>query len=127
LSLQGAEVLLWPNGRQGELEPFLISSFMFHNTMHVVATVMAGQGTAVAECCDAWKASVGDYAATCPVPGDCYISHTVQMDGLRLQRKNNRELHQRRPELASVLTTEWATSGFYDGFAPAPDDGVVSA
>ena len=68
----------------------------------------AGQGTAVAECCDAWKASVGDYAATCPVPGGCYISHTVQMDGLRLQRKNNREL-------ASVLTTEWATSGFYDG------------
>ena len=88
---------------------------------------MAGQGIVVAESCDAWKASVGDHAATCPVPGDCYIFHTVQMDVLRLQRKNNRELHQRRPELASVLTTEWATSGFYDGFAPAPDDGVVSA
>ena len=38
MSLQGAELLLWPNGRQGMLEPFLISSFLFHNTMTVVAT-----------------------------------------------------------------------------------------
>ncbi len=116
-------MLLWPNGRQGELEPFLISSFMFHNTMHVVATVLAGQGTAVAECCDAWKASVGDYAAVCPTPGDCYISHTVQMDDLRLQRKNNRELHQRRPDLASVLAMDWATTSYYDGFEPSRDTG----
>ena len=118
LSLKGAELLLWPNGRQGMLEPFLISSFMFHNTMTVVATVLAGQGSAIAECCDPWPASAGQYPASCPQPGDCYISHEVNMDNLRLQRKNNRMLHQRRPELASGLTSDWDVTAYYDGFLP---------
>ena len=122
MSLQGAEILLWPNGRQGMLEPYLISSFLFHNTMHVVATVLGGQGTAIAECCNAWTASVGHYSAGCQQPGDCYASHTVNMDALRTQRKHNRELHQRRPELASILSTNWATTGFYDSFEHETDE-----
>ena len=37
LSLQGAEIVLWPNSRGGSIRPDVVSVATFYNFVHVVA------------------------------------------------------------------------------------------
>eukprot|EP00039_Didymoeca_costata_P032430 m.37808 g.37808 ORF g.37808 m.37808 type:complete len:669 (+) comp9354_c0_seq4:68-2074(+) len=112
MALKGAEFLLWPNGRGGSVEVFLVQQMLFHNTMNVIATNQAyGLGTMMG---DATHGGWAPPVELCDRPGDCYISSEFNLTKLREIRGNNRMLHQRRPDLATELGMDWATSEFYN-------------
>jgi predicted amidohydrolase len=47
LALQGAEVVLWPNSRGGNIEPDLVSASSFFNVVHIAAVNSANGGGSV--------------------------------------------------------------------------------
>ena len=93
LSLKGAEVLVWINGRRGTVEDFLVKSAMFQDEVAVIATNQAyGAGTMIGQ----WPAHI---MASCPEPKESYITATISLEQVRQARKSSRNLQQRRPEL----------------------------
>lgn len=100
LSLQGAEILIWINGRAGEVEDFMVRTMTYLTYTAVVATNTAhGHGT-----------MVGTFPATVLARSDRpevdYITATIDMGHLRRFRLNSRVFHQRRPELYRKLGEE---------------------
>ncbi len=96
-SLRGAEILVWINGRGGAVEEHIVRTASFMTCTHVVATNQGvGAGTQIC-------AYPGSTQAITHEAGDAYISAELDMAFLRLQRRNNRMLHQRRPELSAPL------------------------
>ncbi len=97
LSLQGAEILIWINGRAGEVEDFMVRTMTYQTYTAVVATNTAhGHGTIVAR----FPATV---LARAEKPETDYITATIDLTDLRRFRKNSRVFHQRRPELYRAL------------------------
>ncbi len=93
LSLKGAEIIIWINGRGGSVEDFIVKSVMFQNSVAMVTTNQAyGAGTMVAD----WPATI---KAVCPPKQEAYISATIDLKRLRHIRKHSRNYQQRRPEL----------------------------
>jgi len=93
LSLKGAEVIVWINGRGGSVEDFLVRSAMFRNHVAVVATNQAyGAGTMIGD----WPTRI---LAHCPEKGERYITATINLAGVRHARRHSRNFQQRRPEL----------------------------
>ena len=93
LSLKGAEMLIWINGRRGTVEDFIVKSAMFQNEVAMITTNQAyGAGTMIG----AWPARI---MAACPAPKEDYITATINLAQVRQARKNSRNLQQRRPEL----------------------------
>jgi N-carbamoylputrescine amidase len=93
LSLQGAEVIVWINGRGGGVEDFLVKAATFRNHVAVIATNQAyGCGTMVAD----WPARI---LAHCPEKKEDYITATINLAAVRRARKFSRNFRQRRPEL----------------------------
>ncbi len=93
LSLKGAEILVWINGRRGTVEDFIIKSAMFQNEVAVIATNQAyGAGTMIGQ----WPARI---LASCPEAKESYITATINLGQVRKARKNSRNIQQRRPEL----------------------------
>ena len=91
-SLKGAEILLWPNGRAGLLEEHIVRTASFMTCTHVItANMSVGAGSMVC-------AYPGNVVAIAPHPGEAYLTAEMDLAGLRVQRKNNRMFHQRRPE-----------------------------
>lgn len=104
LSLKGAEILVWINGRQGTIEDFIIKSATFQDEVALIATNQAyGAGTAIAQ----WPAKI---LAFCPRPKESYISATIDLEQVRQARKNSRNLQQRRPELYVEIAKPVGTS-----------------
>jgi predicted amidohydrolase len=100
-SLQGAEVLVWPNGRGGSIEDFVVRTAAYLTCTHVVATNQSvGCGTMVCS----YPAGI---LAVASEPGDDYISADLDLAFLRQQRRNQRMLHQRRPEIYGALVERW--------------------
>jgi beta-ureidopropionase len=98
LSLQGAEILVWINGRAGSIEDFFVRTITYQTYTALVATNTShGYGT-----------TIGTFPATilahAPTPEDDYITAEVDLEHLRLFRQNSRVFHQRRPEIYSPLT-----------------------
>lgn len=92
LSLNGAEMLVWINGRRGMVEDFLVKSAMFQNEVAMVATNQAyGSGTMIGQ----WPAQI---LAACTEPGEGYITATIDLGRVRQARQNSRNLQQRRPD-----------------------------
>ena len=92
LSLKGAEILVWINGRKGTVEDFLVKSAMFQNEVAMVATNQAyGSGTTIGQ----WPAEI---LAACTEPKEGYITATIDLGRVRKARQNSRNLRQRRPE-----------------------------
>jgi predicted amidohydrolase len=92
LSLRGAEMLVWINGRRGAVEDFLVKAAMFQNEVAMVATNQAyGSGTTIGQ----WPAEI---LAACNEPKEGYITATIDLGRVRKARRNSRNFRQRRPE-----------------------------
>jgi predicted amidohydrolase len=93
LSLKGAEMLVWINGRRGTVEDFIVQSAMFQNEVAMITTNQAyGAGTMIGQ----WPARI---LACCPEPKENYLTATISLEQVRQIRKNSRNLQQRRPEV----------------------------
>jgi len=101
LSLKGAEIIVWINGRGGHVEDFIVKSAMFQNSVAMVTANQAyGAGTMIAD----WPATI---RALCPPKQEAYISATLDLKRLRRVRKHSRNYQQRRPELyGEILKTQ---------------------
>ena len=98
LSLHGAEIVAWINGRRGSIEPYLVQSDMFRNYIAMVATNLGqGAGTMIATHPNIILEHVDD-------TGNHYISAEINLKSLRERRANSRVHHQRRPELYGSIT-----------------------
>jgi len=97
LSLKGAEILVWINGRGGSVEDFIVRTAMFQSHVAVIATNQAyGSGTMIGD----WPARI---LAHCPEKKEDYITATINLQGLRRARKYSRNFQQRRPELYDAI------------------------
>jgi predicted amidohydrolase len=93
LSLKGAELLVWINGRQGSVEDFIVKTTMFHNHVAMICTNQAyGAGTMIAQ----WPTQI---LAHCPEAKEEYITATINLGSVRKARDNSRNFRQRRPAL----------------------------
>ncbi len=93
LSLRGAEILVWINGRRGAVEDFIVKTAMFQNETAMICTNQAyGAGTMIGQ----WPANI---LAHCPEAKECYLTATINLDQVRQARRNSRNRQQRRPEV----------------------------
>lgn len=102
MSLKGAELLVWINGRGGSVEDFIVRSTMFQSHVAMIAANQAyGSGTMIGDASRRRSAIL----ARCEEKGEAYISATINLQQIRQQRKNSRNFRQRRPDLYGVLVT----------------------
>lgn len=113
-SLRGAEILVWPNGRLGMIEPHLVQAASFLTCTHVIAANQSiGCGSTIVPY-PGWKA-----AAVADKPGEeKLIVADLDMVMLRDQRLNNRMFHQRRPEAYTTITQTWEPWTAYPDMKP---------
>ena len=101
LSLKGAELLIWVNGRGGVVEDFIVKSTMFQSHVGMIATNQAyGGGTMIGD----WPARI---IASSPNKQESYISATVNLKKIRQVRSTSRNFRQRRPDLYGKLAEPW--------------------
>ena len=99
LSLRGAELILWINGRGGTVEDFIVRTTMFQSHVAMVTTNQAyGGGTMIA------GSPRGSLVARAPDKQESYISGTINLQHVRRARASSRNFAQRRPDLYSDLT-----------------------
>jgi len=97
LSLKGAQILVWINGRRGQVEEFIVQSAMFQNEVAMITTNQAyGAGTMIGQ----WPSRI---LAQRSEPGEGYLTATVNLEQVRRAREHSRNLQQRRPELYGDL------------------------
>jgi len=97
LSLKGAEILVWINGRGGSVEDFIVRTAMFQSHVAMITTNQAyGSGTMIGD----WPTRI---LAHCPEKKEEYITATINLRGLRRARKYSRNFQQRRPELYGAI------------------------
>lgn len=98
LSLKGAEVLIWINGRRGKVEDFICKAIMFQSHVAMIVTNQAyGSGTMIAD-------SANRILAESPDISESYLTATIDLHHVRQRRANSRNFQQRRPELYRPLT-----------------------
>jgi predicted amidohydrolase len=98
LSLKGAEVLIWINGRRGKVEDYICKAIMFQSHVAMIVTNQAyGSGTMIAN-------SANRILAESPDSSESYITGTIDLHNVRQRRANSRNFQQRRPELYRPLT-----------------------
>ncbi|MGD9856416.1 MAG: carbon-nitrogen hydrolase family protein [Planctomycetaceae bacterium] len=97
LSLKGAELIVWINGRQGPVEDFIVKSVVFQSHVAVISTNQAyGGGTMIAD----WPARILE---RCPDREEAYITATINLQQIRKVREFSRNFRQRRPDLYDEL------------------------
>jgi predicted amidohydrolase len=97
LSLKGAELVVWINGRGGSVEDFIVKSIMFQSHVSMIATNQAyGSGTMIGD----WPAKI---IRRCPDATEAYITATINLKRIRNVRANSRNFQQRRPDLYGGL------------------------
>lgn len=93
LSLKGAELIVWINGRKGSVEDFIVKSTVFQSHVAMVCTNQSyGSGTMIAD----WP---GRILASCNEPKEAYLTATIDLAAVRRARAGSRNFAQRRPEL----------------------------
>ncbi|MCA9158979.1 MAG: carbon-nitrogen hydrolase family protein [Planctomycetales bacterium] len=93
MSLKGAELIVWINGRGGSVEEFIIKSIMFQSHVAMISTNQAyGSGSMIAD----WPTQI---VARCPDKSESYISATIDLKRIRQRRTQSRNFQQRRPDL----------------------------
>jgi predicted amidohydrolase len=104
LSLKGAEIVVWINGRRGQVEDFIVKSAVFRNHVALICTNQAyGSGTMIAD----WPNRI---LADCPHPKEGYITATIHLRAVRRARESSRNFRQRRPELYGQITKPLPTA-----------------
>lgn len=97
LSLKGAEILVWINGRRGQVEDFIVQAAMFQNEVAMITANQAyGSGTLIGQ----WPSRI---LAQCNEPKEAYLTATLGLAAVRQARQHSRNLQQRRPELYGDL------------------------
>jgi beta-ureidopropionase len=98
LSLKGAELIVWINGRGGAVEDFIVKSIMFQSHVAMIATNQAyGSGTMIGD----GRASI---LQRCPDKTEAYITATIDLKRIRQRRASSRNFQQRRPDLYQELS-----------------------
>jgi len=93
LSLKGAEIIVWINGRYGSIQDYYVKTCMEQNLVSMICTNQDyGTGTMLAQ----YPNTINSF---CRQKGECYITADFDLKKLRLARKNSRNFQQRRPEL----------------------------
>lgn len=112
-SYAGAEVILWINGREGRVEDAYCISAAHAYGCIVGGNITNGANTGFAEPAppQTFISAEGDreYMRLYPridESGDQCVHASVDMKKLRSHRKHLRTMHQRRPELYSLLTQD---------------------
>lgn len=107
LSLKGAEVIVWPNARQGAVEDYIVRANVHQNYVHIVTTNKAvGAGTMIAE----WPQGVKQQLAEAK---EGYIMADLNLAQLRNSRINAREFRQRRAAMFADLAKDWSVAESY--------------
>ena len=97
LSLRGAELIVWINGRRGTVEDFIVRSIMFQSHVAMITTNQAyGGGTMIGD-------GRSRVLAQSPVRQESYITATINLERVRRMRSSSRNFAQRRPDLYSEL------------------------
>jgi beta-ureidopropionase len=100
LSLKGAELIVWINGRAMSVEDYIVKSVMFQSLVAMVSTNQAyGGGTMIGDL-KQWQPQI---LARTPDKEEAYILATVDLQQVRNARASNRNLQQRRPDLYGEL------------------------
>ena len=98
LSLKGAEIIVWINGRGGSIQDYYVKTFMEQNLVSMICTNQDyGAGTMLAQ----YPNTIN---AICQQPGEGYITTEFDLKKLRNARQNSRNFQQRRPELYKEIT-----------------------
>ena len=102
MSLKGAELLIWINGRGGSVEDFIVKSTIFQSHVAMITTNQAyGSGTMIGDSAE-WPARI---IARCPDQQEAYISDTINLKQVREIRASSRNFQQRRPDLYETLVS----------------------
>jgi predicted amidohydrolase len=100
LSLKGAELLVWINGRRGSVEDFIVKSIMFQSHVAMISTNQAyGGGTMIGDCAERPTQII----ARSPDKQESYIVATINLEQIRQARASSRNFRQRRPDLYDAL------------------------
>ncbi len=100
MSLKGAELIVWINGRGGSVEDFILKSTMFQSHVAMISTNQAyGSGTMIGDC----SGSPVQILARCPDREEAYITATIDLKQIRQIRSTSRNFRQRRPDLYGPL------------------------
>lgn len=92
LSLKGAELIVWINGRGGSVEDFIMKTAMFQSHVAMVSANQAyGSGTMIG--------APSRILARCPDKTESYISAMINLKNVRKIRSASRNFQQRRPDL----------------------------
>ncbi len=104
LSLRGAELIVWINGRGGVVEDFIVKSTMFQSHVAMVTTNQAyGGGTMIGDL-------PARILARCPDRQEAYITATVNLKQIRRMCAGSRNFARRRPDLYGDLARPVADS-----------------
>lgn len=98
LSLNGAEIVAWINGREGSIEDFIVRADMYRNYIAMVATNLGpGKGTMIGT----WPERI---LAKIDQTGSHYIVADIDLKDLRFRRANSRVHHQKKPAAYKAIT-----------------------
>lgn len=101
LALKGAEIIIWPNARNGEIEWHIVRSTMEQSHVHMVTINKAiGGGTMICQ----WPFH---QLAKSEEGKEDYVIADLDMAQLRDSRINARIFHQRRGEIFKELTLDY--------------------
>lgn len=107
LSLKGAEIIVWPNARQGAVEDYIVRANVHQNYVHMVTTNKAvGAGTMIAE----WPQGIKQQLTEAK---EGYIMADLNLAQLRNSRVNAREFRQRRAAMFADLAKDWSVAETY--------------
>ena len=107
LSLKGAEIIIWPNARQGAVEDYIVKTNVHQNYVHMITTNKAiGAGTMIA----AWPRGIQKQLTEAK---EDYIMAELDLATLRHGRIQAREFRQRRPAMFAELSQNWSVAGLY--------------
>jgi predicted amidohydrolase len=101
LSLQGAELIVWINGRPGTVEDYIVKSVMFQSQVAMVTANQAYGGGSMIGDLGKWEPRI---LARAPEKRQTLIAATVDLNQIREARAKSRNFQQRRPELYRELT-----------------------
>ena len=100
LSLKGAELIVWINGRAMSVEDYIVKSVMFQSSVAMITTNQAyGGGTMIGDLAQ-WQPQI---LARAPDKEEAYILGTIDLEQVREARASSRNLQQRRPDLYGAL------------------------
>jgi predicted amidohydrolase len=100
LSLKGAELIVWVNGRSGSVEDYILKCVMFQSHVAMISANQSyGGGTMIGDL-TTWEPQILSRA---PDKEEAYISATIDLNQVRRTRASSRNFQQRRPDLYGAL------------------------